>query len=187
MYIVVADKLLADIPGPHQKQIESWPKWNQHDSPPVPGGLYLNPKWDAPRLEKAPISPVTDKSFGPTLAEHLGALPIAENLQPSLLEGSESHSLITGTVEDIAPLGLLPSGVTSEHPIVRLPNALAIASKDTTSVISSEDSLFNVADPLAEIRALHAGTKAVGSPVNTSGGVGKHFAIMGGAIHEKLN
>lgn len=185
MYVVVADKLLAAIPGPHQKQIKSWPKWNQHDSPPVPGGLYLNAKWDAPRLEKAPISPVTDKSFGPTLAEHLGVLPGVENLQSSLQKGSESHSLITGTVEDIVPLGLLSSGVTPERPIVKLPNPLAIAS--TTSVISSEDSLLNVADPLAEIRALHAGTKAVGSPVNTSGGVGKHFAIMGGTIYEKLN
>src|SRR5437762_1858513 len=79
IYVKLADKILKGIPGPHLATMDTWPKWSAKKSPPVPGGLYPNPKY-----RPEPLLPPTNGedpvyvslSHGPTLlSQRISGLP----------------------------------------------------------------------------------------------------------------
>ena len=101
------------IPGPHLAVMDKWPKWSIKNSPPIPGGLYPNPKWkpqsqstkpkvpddpkqEGPKLEVPAVQPAAGSHSpeGPTLLEQPltnppeggKTLPIAEAKVPNLLK-----------------------------------------------------------------------------------------------------
>ena len=65
IYVTLADKLLKWIPGRHRAVMHKWPKWNPQNSPPVPGGLYSNPKWKPPPELTKPKAPALPKTAAP--------------------------------------------------------------------------------------------------------------------------
>jgi len=84
MYIKLSDEILKKIPGPHLEVMDKWPKWSNKGSPPVPGGLYPNPKYvpgykPKQRSKTKPVKPkpeipkkqpaVSGSPEGPTLVE----------------------------------------------------------------------------------------------------------------------
>lgn len=206
MYVLLADKLLRKIPGPHLEVMDSWPTWSRRKSPPLQGGLYLNPKWKPPgtkkvRPPKPPPAQVAAISGGPTsmeipvvLEDAPKSLPSVE--QPALLEGAPLSS--HGSVKNAAPAGLLESSGSvhvaaildavepnvdiSARPMIEPQYDEEFDSEDAYSSISSEEPMLKMADPFAAIKGLRPdpAIEQEGNSIQTTGGMVKHVAIMGG-------
>ena len=103
--------------------MDTWPKWSQKNSPPIPGGLYPNPKWDPhPQLTKS-NAPDISKEAVPKLEVPAGQ-PAAGSQSlggPTLLEQPLTNPLEEGktlaTPKDMAPKLLKPAQDSIHAPL----------------------------------------------------------------------
>lgn len=94
--------------------MDKWPKWSKKNSPPIPGGLYPNPKWDPhPQLTKSNV-PDISKATVPKLEVPAGQPPAgSRSLEgPTLLEQPLANPPQEGktlaTPKDMGPKLLKP-------------------------------------------------------------------------------
>ena len=133
--------------------MDKWPKWSQKNSPPVPGGLYPNPKWkpqpqltkskvqDIPKAEVPAIQPApgSESPEGPTLLDQPltnppgegKMLPIPEVKAPKLFKPSQ-NLIDTPLALEVLPVHSADLGLNSDELIGPVkPNAPSLPS--TTS------------------------------------------------------
>ena len=125
MYVASADQILETIPGRHHGVIDTWPKWSSKRSPPIPGGLYPNPKYIPAKKSKGrtkakqvPSSEKVSKQH-PAIAGSGGKSTLVDKTVPTgrkgqiqMVEGGPAES--KGT-KDTSAKPLLKGGRTNRH------------------------------------------------------------------------
>jgi hypothetical protein len=185
----LADKILKKIPGPHQAVMDKWPKWSQKNSPPIPGGLYPNPKWKPqPQLTKPKVQDIPKAGVPKVEASAIRPAPGSESPEgPTLLEQPFTNPPEEGRTLPIpqskAPKYLKPNAAALRVPALEETQAYEIAmSDDGVSTISEESSLdLNAA--MAAVKGMRPDPVVIegtAGAMYTPEAIAKHFATMGG-------
>ena len=194
IYVKLADKILKGIPGPHLATMDTWPKWSAKKFPPVPGGLYPNPKY-----RPEPLLPPTNGedpvhvslSHGPTLlSQRISGLPgEAKTIAPSdtkvpMILGPNKGTTETTNVFPKVDPGAERVRLDTLNEYIKLGADVPKISQfhvpgDAIST-SSEDVSVDLSVAMAEFEGTPATIGGSGSSFQTPVELVKHLAITGG-------
>jgi hypothetical protein len=198
-YIKLADKLLANIPGPHLEVMKTWPKFNMMNSPEPPCGHYPNIRMRTHHellAKQANIlgSSTPEKLDNPKETETDVQKKIEGEKVPAALPPAQPATIETANND--APAAIEPATATGELPKLAAPANPTIAQEDIITEVKvapalppapAQEDAMSVTDSSEDIMAGIKGLRPANADpdsnkgaIESPAGMAKHIAVMGG-------